>query len=100
MLAMNISKTKDKNKAVFVVLFGLGFLVLEGVIISTISHPSGFYTIIFGAFAAYCLDYFFWRPYIGYSTFYRARSIWPPLIVVLVLAVVLTLATVYGLKMQ
>jgi hypothetical protein len=86
MIAINISKTENKNKAIFAVLFGVGFSVLQILIITKIPNPSTSYSIVFGFIAASCLDYFFWRNYIGYSAFYRGRPIWVPLIIAVAIA--------------
>lgn len=92
MMAMNISKTGKGNAVAGVILFGLGFAILA----FCLAGPSGSLQIFCGLIAAYCLNYFFWRPYIGFGTFYRARPIWVPLIIGILVAGLVILSVTYG----
>jgi len=98
MLAVNVGKTKKPRNAVWVILFGIAFTALQVFVISTYARPgsgsSG--AIIGGIIAAYTLDFLFWKPFIGYSTFYRARPIWVPLIIALVIVGLLIAAVIVG----
>jgi len=96
MMAMNIAKTENRGKALWAVLFGVAFTAVQITIMESIKNPSSSYSILFGAASAYCLDYFFWRQFIGYATFYRARPIWVPLIIALVLAGLIMLSIIYA----
>jgi hypothetical protein len=99
LLAININKIGKAKQAFFTVLFGIAFTVLQFFIITEASTGSNSgLTIIFGIVAAYCLDYFFWRPFIGYATFYKARPIWTPLIIALILGSLIVWAAIYGGK--
>ena len=86
MMAINISKTENRSKALWAILFGVGFTVLQVLITNNLKNPNTSIAIIFGIVASYCLDYLFWKPFIGYSAFYRSRPIWIPLVIALVLA--------------
>lgn len=92
MMAMNISKTGKGNAVAGVILFGIGFSILELVLMGNMQNPSGFLPIVFGIVAAYCLNYLFWRPYIGFSTYYRARPVWIPLIIAIALGALFVLS--------
>ncbi len=96
MMAMNISKTGKGNAVAGVILFGIGFSVLQIILISSMQRPSSGVSIICGIVGAYCLNYLFWRPYIGFSTFYRARPIWVPLVIGILLCGLAFLSVVYG----
>jgi hypothetical protein len=100
MLAINIGKTKKPGNAVWVILFGIAFTALQIFVVSTYARPgsgsSG--AIIGGIIAAYTLDFLFWKPFIGYSTFYRSRPIWIPLIIALVVFGLLIAAVIIGGK--
>jgi len=87
MLAINIGKLGKRTEAVYTVLFGIAFTTIQ-VFIGMRAAPgsSTSYGILFGFAAAFCLDFFFWKRVIGYSTFYRKRQIWVPLIIGIVLA--------------
>ena len=94
MMAMNLSKTGKNNAVAGVVLFGFGFTIVELYLISGMQHPSGLMPLIFGLIAAYAMDYLFWKPYIGYSAFYRSRSVWPPVIIGLIITALLVLSMI------
>jgi hypothetical protein len=97
--AMNMAKIGKRNEALYTVLFGIVFTVIlyfVGLRIGSVSSTS--YRIAFGLIAAYCLDYFFWKRFIGYSTFYRARSFWAPVIVVLTTGMLVVIAMKYGVQ--
>jgi len=96
MVAMNIAKTGKSNAVAGVILFGIGLAVLQFVLTSNMQHPSSTVMIIFGIAGAYCMNYLFWRPYIGFSTFYRARPIWVPLTIAVILAVIVILGVMNG----
>lgn len=97
MMAMNLAKKGKGNAVAGVVLFGLGLSVLAGILTNSVQASSGgSVRIIFGIVGAYCLNYLFWRPYIGFSTFYRARQIWSALIIAIVLGAIVILGMVYG----
>jgi hypothetical protein len=86
MMAMNISKTGKSNAVAGVILFGIGFAILGIYLMANVQSTSGSIQIICGLVGAYCLNYLFWRPYIGFDTFYRARPIWGALIIAVLLA--------------
>ncbi|SDT69656.1 hypothetical protein SAMN05216490_5047 [Mucilaginibacter mallensis] len=98
LMAMNISKTEKKGNAFWVVLFGIGFTVLQYYIMSNLAKQgSGSSSAIIGGIvAAYILDFIFWKRFIGYATFYRARQIWVPLVIAVVIGALLVLAIIYG----
>jgi len=92
MMAMNLSKLGKGNAVAGVVLFGFGFTILGTVLIGSMGPAP----LIIGLAGAYCLIYLFWRPYIGFGTFYRARPIWVPLIIALILTTIVVLALIYS----
>jgi len=98
MLAVNIGKTKKPGNAVWVIIFGIAFTALQIFVVSTYARPGsgGSGAIIGGIIAAYTLDFLFWKPFIGYATFYRARPIWVPLIIALVIFGLLIAAVIIG----
>jgi len=95
MFAMNVSKTNNKDKALWVVLYGLGFTIFQQIIaIDYRVNPIFMLTISIAG--AYTMDILFWNKYIGASTLYRPRPIWIPLIIGLVLAGLLIATLYYG----
>jgi len=98
MMAINIAKTGRNNAVAGVILFGVGFTVVQIFVLNSMSNPSGSLSIVFAFISAFCLDYLFWKPYIGYSSFYRSRPIWVPLIIGVVLAALLVFAILSGVQ--
>ena len=95
MLAININKTKNPVNALWVILFGIGFTVMQVVIVQS-SHANSSLAIIFGILSASILEYFFWNRFIGNSTFYRLKPIWIPLIIGFAIATLVVLAAIYA----
>lgn len=98
MLAINISKTGKAINALWVILFGIVFTAVQIYVIKTYAQPGagGSGAILGGIVAGYCLDYLFWKNFIGYATFYRAKPIWIPLAIGLVIAAMVLLSVIYG----
>jgi len=87
LMAINLRKTETK-KGVFEVLgFGVLFFIIQVYILSMIPRNTIF-TLMFSMVGALVLNYFFWRKYIGQDTKYRAKPIWIPLIIGIVLLAV------------
>jgi hypothetical protein len=93
MLAINLSKIGSQKGAFWAVLFGIVFTTIQVIGLSYINAGSSM-TIIFGIAAAYCIDYLLWPHLIGNSTFYRAKPIWIPLIIAVVLGSFILWATI------
>ena len=86
LMAINLSKTENK-KGVFEVLgFGILFFALQVYLLSMIARSTMF-TFVFSAVGALILNYYFWRKYIGAETKYKAKPIWVPLIIGIVVLV-------------
>jgi len=86
MLAINVGKTQSAIKASLVVLYGLVFTIILVLIAQSFNSNTGF-AFIFGYLGAFSMEYLFWRPYIGNTTQYRAKPIWIPLIIGLVILI-------------
>lgn len=80
LMAINLSKTKEKGSAVMAVLFGLGFTFMMSFIGQRVNLGIAF-TLLTGFLGAYLLDSLFWSKYIGNSSLYRPKPFWPPLLV-------------------
>lgn len=85
MLAINVSKTAGKGKAVLVVLFGLVYTVVTILIAETLKLNSGLGVVI-SLLGAVLIETLFWNRFIGNATLYRKRPIWVPLAIAVVLA--------------
>jgi len=97
MMAMNLAKKGKSNAVAGVVLFGLGLSILGGILANSVQVSSGASVrILCGLVGAYCLHYLFWRPYIGFNTFYRARPIWGALIIAIILGAIVIWGMIYG----
>ena len=97
MLAININKTNNPARMLWVILFGIVFTALQIVVVES-SNSGGSLVIIFLLLGAIILESFFWNRFIGNATFYRAKKIVIPLIIGLVYAAITILAFIYGSK--
>jgi hypothetical protein len=97
MLSLNARKLGKNSEAAYILIFGVVFTLVQ-VWIGIHFHPNSkdTYGIIGGLIGAYCLDYFFWKRYIGYGTFYRTRSFVMPLVIGVAIVAVVLVATFYG----
>jgi len=94
MLAINIRKAGHKNIPVWIAIFGTLYSITEIIIFNSIDAKSSM-TYIGNALGALVLD-FFWQRYIGYKTLYKAKPIWIPLIIALLIYIPILLLIIYG----
>ena len=100
MLAVNVAKTPNKSKAIWVILFGLAYTSAVVLIAENFKLNSTF-TIVTCIVGAYLMEALFWNRFIGKATLYRARPIWIPLIIGLAIAIPLITLIIYsGVKYQ
>lgn len=99
LLSINLKKLNKKKVSFFTLLFGIIYSIFTIWIIGLISEKtkstSGL-TIGFNGVGAFVLHRFFWRKYIGKDTKYRARPFWGPLVICIVFATIIILATIYS----
>ena len=88
LMAMNMAKAKQNEGIFRVILFGVGIILAENVIVAAIGlSPS--INIIVAFLNAYLIDLLFWDKYIGKATLYKPRSFWAPLIIGLAISALL-----------
>jgi hypothetical protein len=93
MLASNLNKVGHKTPAIWIGLFGFVYFAAAIYVLQDVKITgAGF---IVNGLGALLLD-FFWHRYIGYKTLYRAKKIWLPLIIALVIEVPILLIIIYG----
>jgi hypothetical protein len=80
LLAVNVSKTRNRGSAILVVLYGLGFTMLQGILLRSYTLDP-ILSLISSIIGAYIMDNLFWSKYIGNSALYKSRPIWVPLII-------------------
>lgn len=95
LLAINVGKTENRNKALLVVLFGLGYVGASVAIAENFNLNSSF-SLILIFLGAYLLEALFWNRFIGRSTLYRATSIWVPLIIGVAILIPLIILIIYS----
>jgi hypothetical protein len=96
LMAFNLKKAQQKNQPLIVILFGIVFTALELWLLSYLPRNTGL-TIGANAGGALIINYYFWKKFMGAETKYRAKSIWTPLIVaILVTLPLLYIVIVYG----
>jgi hypothetical protein len=92
--AINFSKNEDKRGVMEVIGFGVGYTSLGIWILSKLPSSTGF-GMLFNIGGALILQNF-WKKHIGKDTKYRARPIWKPLIIAIVITVTIFIAAIYG----
>jgi hypothetical protein len=86
MVAVNLFKIKNTKGALLSLLFGVCFLAFQILLTLKLSAKSpGDLGFIFGIGAAIIINAILWPKFIGNSTFYRAKPIWIPLAIALIL---------------
>lgn len=77
-------------------MFGVLYTGLAIVILSAIPRTNAGLTIGLNAAGAWIMNQSFWNKHIGAETKYRAKPIWVPLIVSMLIMVPFILALIYG----
>ena len=91
LLALNIDNKINKIK---VIGFGVLFTSLA-IFIGNLLPNSTFFVLLINAIGGYTLTTEFWKRYIGRETKHRAKPIWIPLIISLVITGLLLVAIIY-----
>ena len=95
--ALLSSNLKDKGNARWVVLaFGVLYTGLAVFILSSINGRSAGLTIGINAVGAWIMNQFFWNKYVGQEKKYRAKPIWVPLIISIIITIPFLLAIIYS----
>ena len=95
LLAININKTDKPARMLWVLLFGVVYTAFE-IIVGESMHSGNSPGIFLSLIGALILESFFWNRFIGNGTFYRARPIWVPLIIGLVMFAFIIWAMFYN----
>jgi hypothetical protein len=91
------SNLKDKGNARWVVLaFGVLYTGLTIFVLSFVKGPSAGFSIGINATGAWIMNQFFWHKYVGQQTKYRAKPIWVPLIISIIITIPFLLAIIYS----
>jgi hypothetical protein len=98
LLAINVSKTPNRNKAPLVVLYGFAFELFQPFLMAGGSVVGLILIILSKVLGGFMLTSFFWNAYLGNGTLYRARPFWVPLIVAVALVVLNYLSVDYLVK--
>jgi hypothetical protein len=93
LLSYNLKKVDKKNYIFLVILFGILFTTIQLWALSYIPRNTGL-TMITSFAGAFVLNKYFWTKYIGEETKYRAKAIWTPLIIGLVIGGILIYLTI------
>lgn len=97
LMAMNLSKTRNSAAILRVILFGVGMVILENVIVA-FTGLNLFINLALAFTNAYLIDMLFWNRYIGNATLYKPRSFWPPLVIAIALSALVVVATLNQLN--
>lgn len=93
LLCNNLKKVGKNNYIFLVIIFSIIFTTLQLWALSYIPRNTGL-TMFTSAAGAFVLNKYFWKKYIGEETKYRAKAIWTPLIVGLILGGILIYLTI------
>ncbi len=93
LLSYNLKKADKKNYIFIVILFSILFTTIQLWVLSYIPRNTGL-TMITSVAGAFILNKYFWTKYIGEETKYRAKAIWIPLIIGLILGGILIYLTI------
>ncbi len=99
LLSLNLNKLKNKKASLLTFFFGFIYSIFAiwaiGLISEKTKSTSGL-TIGFNGLGALVLHRFFWKKYIGKDTKYRTRPFWLPLVICIIFATLILLATIYS----
>ena len=92
LLSSNINDTKRKW---MVIGFGIIYTTVTIIVLNLIP-PNTFYVLLLNTAGGLGLTSTFWDKYVGKETKYRARPIWKPLIISIIITIPFLLAIIYG----
>jgi hypothetical protein len=92
LLSSNIEDTKNKLK---IIGFGIIYTGLT-IALANIIPTSTYYVILLNTAGGLALTSTFWDKYVGKETKYRAKPIWKPLIISVIITIPFLLAIIYG----
>jgi hypothetical protein len=100
LLAININKAGSKKGGWQVIIFGLIYSAIQVTIsviwfMNTMPRKYSFIAVV-GGLGALLMNEIFWRKYIGKDTKYRAKPIWKPLIIGVIIFTPFVFAVIYG----
>jgi hypothetical protein len=96
MMAINLGKATEEKKGVGTVIgFGILFTIIEIYFLKDVKASFSL-TYVCNLVGSYILNYLFWNKYIGTDTQYRAKPIWIPTIIGVILIGLFVLAIVLG----
>ena len=97
MLAINCQKIKNKAGLIWSIVFGITFMTAQVLITQALNSSSySAPAYLFGLAAAAIIEAVLWPRFIGNATFYRARPIWVPLIIGVLVSALIIWAIVAG----
>jgi hypothetical protein len=85
----------DIKKKWIVICFGIIYTALTITIMNLIP-PNTFYVLLLNTAGGLGLTSTFWDKYVGKETKYRAKPIWKPLVISIIITIPLLLALIYG----
>jgi hypothetical protein len=95
LMAINLNKVPSKNGKWGVIAFGIVFTSIQIWTLSMVPN-NAFLTILTCYFGSMLMNHLFWKKYIGTDTKYRAKPIWKPLVIGIMISLPVILAIIYG----
>lgn len=94
LLAINLKNDPVTSRKFIIVGFGIVYTALAIILIMNLP-PNTLLTISINGLGGLILQIFFWKKYIGADTKYRAKPIWIPLIISIIIILPIIFAAVY-----
>ena len=89
------SNTKDTKNKLMIIGFGIIYTGLT-IALANIIPTSTYYVILLNTAGGLAMTSTFWDKYVGKDTKYRAKPIWKPLIISVIITIPFLLAIIYG----
>lgn len=84
LMVLNLRKLKNKQGQIIVAIYSVLYGVITWTILAQFERNT-FLTLIVSMIGSFPLYNYFWEKYVGRATEYKAKSIWIPLIITLVI---------------
>jgi len=94
LIALNVKHIGHRGKATWIIVCGALYMIIEIIVLNKID--AGSLGPFIGNGLGLLLMDFIWHRYIGYNTLYRAKAIWTPLIIAIIIYVPIILLILYG----
>ena len=97
LMFINLRKLKNRQGQIVVAIYSILYGVITLAILNQFERNT-ILTLVVSMIGSFALYNFFWEKYIGIKTEYRAKSIWVPLVISLILLAIFTNAILTNIE--